>query len=347
VRSDQCVATYQETPMAHRTRRQWLANTARWSVAAIAPAYSGYALAQSAYPGKPVKLVVPYAAGGGPDLQARKLAPELSKFIGANVFVENKVGAGGIVAGEVVAQAAPDGYTILIGSSTHLINKAIQPAIKFDPLKSFEPVTLTSTTGAILVVPADAPWKTAKELAAAIKAKPGAFNYGSGGVGTAAHLAGGTFCKVLDLDAMHVPYRGSVEIVPGMLGGQIQCAFPIASTAMAHIRQGKVRPLAVTLPQRMHQLPEVPTLKELFGAELLVQESWGCFWVPAGTPKDVIDKIFAAARQAHETAAVREFYDASGTDVLLSKSPAEFAAFMRAETEKWQRVVQLVGVKAP
>ena len=333
--------------MDQDNRRRWLADIMRLSIGAVAATQGTWARAQSSYPNRPVKLVVPYAAGGGPDLQARKLAPELSKFIGANVIVENKVGAGGIVAGEVVAQQPPDGYTILIGSSTHLINKAIQPAIKFDPLKSFEVVTLTGTTGAILVVPADAPYKHAKELVAAIKAKPGAFNYGSGGVGTAAHLAGGTFCKVLELDAMHVPYRGSVEIVPGMLGGQIQFAFPIASTAMAPIRQGKVRPLAVTLPQRMHQLPEVPTLKELFGSDLMVQESWSGFWVPAGTPKDVIDKIFTAARQAHETSAVREFYDASGTDVLLSKSPADFAAHMRTETEKWQRVVQLVGVKAP
>lgn len=333
--------------MIDQHRRRWLASLPGAGAAVASCLQASSAIAQSAWPNRPVKLVVPYAAGGGPDLQARKLAPEFAKFIGVNVIVENKVGAGGIVAGEVVAQGPPDGYTILIGSSTHLINKAIQPAIKYDPLRSFDPVTLISTTGAILAVPADAPWRTAKELVAAIRARPGAFNYGSGGVGTAAHLAGGTFCKVLELDAMHVPYRGSVEIVPGMLGGQVQFAFPIASTGMAPIRQGKVRPLAVTLPNRMHQLPEVPTLKEVFGSDLMVQESWGGLWVPAGTPREAIDRIFQAARQAHETPAVREFYDASGTDVLLSKSPAEFAAFMRTETEKWQRIVQLIGVKAP
>jgi tripartite-type tricarboxylate transporter receptor subunit TctC len=321
-------------------RRRLLAGSAGLALAAAA----GRAGAQSGgYPSRPVRLVVPYAAGGGPDMQARKLAPELARTLGGNVVVENKVGAGGIVAAEVVATQPPDGYSVLLGSSTHLINKAMQPAVKFDPLKSFDAVTQTGTGGAILVVPADAPYRDAKELVAAIRAKPSAFNYGSGGVGTAAHLAGGTFCKVLGLDAVHVPFRGSVEIVPGLVGGQVQFAFPIASTAMPAIGQGKVRPLAVTLPQRMRQLPEVPTLKELFGSDLMVQESWSGFWVPAGTPRDTIDRLFAATRAAHEVPAVREFYEQTGSDIVISQSPAAFAAFMRAETDKWARIVKLVG----
>lgn len=326
--------------MTDISRRRWLAGGTGFALAAA----TGAARAQSGgWPQRPVRLVVPYAAGGGPDLQARKLAPELARALGGNVIVENKVGAGGIVAGEVVATAPADGYTVLIGSSTHLINKAMQPAVKFDPLKSFDAVTQTSSGSAVLVVPADAPYRTAKELAAAVKAKPSAFNYGSGGVGTAAHLAGGTFCRVLELDAVHVPFRGSVDIVPGLMGGQVQFAFPISSTAMPAIAQGKVRPLAVTGAQRIRPLPEVPTLRELFGSELMVQESWSGFWMPAGSPREAIDRLSAATRASHETAAVREFYESSGTDIVLSASPAAFAEFMRAEVDKWARIVKLVG----
>jgi tripartite-type tricarboxylate transporter receptor subunit TctC len=321
------------------SRRRWLAGGTGLALAAAA----GTARAQGGWPQRPVRLVVPYAAGGGPDLQARKLAPELARALGGNVIVENKVGAGGIVAGEVVATAPADGYTVLIGGSTHLINKAMQPAVKYDPMRSFDAVTQTASGGAVLVVPADAPYRSAKELAAAVKAKPSAFNYGSGGVGTAAHLAGGTFCRLLELDAVHVPFRGSVDIVPGLLGGQVQFAFPISSTAMPAIAQGKVRPLAVTTARRIGPLPEVPTLKELFGSDLMVQESWSGFWLPVGSPREAIEKLFAATRASHETAVVREFYESSGTDIVLSASPAAFSEFMRTEVDKWARIVRLVG----
>lgn len=326
--------------MHDANRRTLLATSAGLGLALAA----GRVGAQSAYPNRPVKLIVPYAAGGGPDLSARKLAPELSKFLGANVVVENKVGAGGIVAGEVIAQAPADGYTVLIGGATHLINKVMQPAIKYDPLRSFDPVTAVSTSGTVLIVPADSPYRTVQELVAAIRAKPAAFNYGSGGVGTAAHLAGGAFCKELGLEAVHVPFRGSVEIVPGLLGGQVQFAFPIAGTAFAGLAQRKVRALATTTPGRLPQLPDMPSLKELYGSDLLVQESWSCFWVPAGTPKDVIAKLFDATAKAHDTPSVREHAEATATAIKLSKSPAELAEFTRTEMDKWAKIVKLIGV---
>jgi tripartite-type tricarboxylate transporter receptor subunit TctC len=326
--------------MHDASRRRLLAGSAGFALAAAA----GRAAAQSDWPARPVRLMVPYAAGGGPDLQARKFAPEFARVLGGNVIVENKVGAAGIVAGEVAAQLPPDGYAILIGGATHVINKVMQPAVKFDPIRSFDQITQTSSSGTILTVAADSPYRTVQDLVAAIRAKPSAFNYGSGGIGTAAHLAGGAFCKVLELDAVHVPYRGSVEIVPGLLGGQIQFAFPIAGTALNGLSQGKVRVLAVTTPQRMRQLPDVPTLKEAYGSELLVQESWGCFWTPAGTPRPVIDRIFKATVQAYEAPVVREFYDKQGTDIVLSKSPEAFAEMVRTETDKWTRIVKLIGL---
>jgi tripartite-type tricarboxylate transporter receptor subunit TctC len=328
--------------MQDRSRRRVIAAAAALGAAA----FTRPAASQSDYPSRPVKLIVPYAAGGGPDLSARNVAPEMARALGVNVIVENKVGAAGVVAGEVAALLPPDGYNVLIGGATHLIHKAIRPAVKFDPQKSFDPISKISTSGTILIVPADSPYRTVQDLVAEMRAKPGVFNYGSGGIGTAAHLAGGAFCKVLGLDAVHVPYRGSVEIVPGLIGGQIHFAFPIAGTALVGIKQGRVRALAVTTPERMPQLPDLPSLKEAYGSDLLVQESWGCFWVPAGTPKPIVTKLFDATHAAHASASVREHAVQSGTSIVLSKSPEELAAFIRSEAGKWTKIVEMLDLKA-
>lgn len=306
----------------------------------------GLAHAQSpAWPSRPVRVIVPYAAGGGPDLLARKMAPELARALGTNVVVENKVGAAGIVAAEVSAQAPPDGYLVLLGSNSHIVNKIMQPAVKFDPLTSFAPVTLMASGAGVLVVPADSPWRTARDLAEAIRAKPGRFNYASGGIGTAAHLAGASFVRSQGLHAVHIPYRGSVEIVPALLGGDVHFAFPVSSTAMPAIRTGKVRPLAVAGGQRIRSLPDVPTLREIYKDERLVQEFWTGAWVPAGTPRDVIDKLDAAFKATHRVPAVREFYESNGSEVVFSESPAQYADYMKRESDKWTRIIQLTGVK--
>jgi tripartite-type tricarboxylate transporter receptor subunit TctC len=298
------------------------------------------------YPSRPVKLIVPFAAGGGPDVQTRQLAPKLAEALGGSVVVENRVGAAGIVAAEVVAQSPPDGYTVLTGSVSQVVQKIIQPAARFDPLTSFVPVTLTNSAPTVLIVPADSPAKTLRELVELAKARPGALNYGSGGVGTAAHIAGATFGHVLKLSVVHVPYRGSVEIMPALMGGQIQFAFPIAGTAVPHVRAGKARAFATTGAKRMPTLPEVPTMKEVFGDDLFVQESWGGLWVPAGTPAPVVARLFAAAKQALGDAGLREQFRAGGSEVDLSASPEEFTAFMKSETAKWAQLVRLAGVKA-
>ena len=306
---------------------------------------AGGAGAQS-YPTRPVKIIVPFAAGGGPDVQTRQMAPKLAEALGGTVVVENRVGAAGIVAAEVVAQAAPDGYTLISGSVSQVVQKILRPAAKFDPQTSFAPISITNSAPTVLIVPADSPVKSAKELAAAIKAKPGQFNYGSGGVGTAAHIAGATLVSVLGLNAIHVPYRGSVEIMPALLGGQIQFAFPIAGTAVPHVKSGKARALATTGAKRLPSLPDVPTMKELFGDELFVQESWGGLWAPAGTPAPIIAKLFAATRQAMADPGLRAQFSAGGAEVELSASPEEFSAFMRAESAKWAKLIQISGAKA-
>lgn len=317
----------------------------RWASALGALFFSALVAAQP-FPSRPVKIVVPFAAGGGPDIETRKLGTKLAEALGGAVVVENRVGAAGILAAEVVTQAPADGYTLLAGSISQVVQKILRPDAKFDPLTTFVPIIQTSTAPTVLVVTADSPIKSARELEALIRSKPGQLNYGSGGIGTAAHIAGATFSSVLKLNAVHVPYRGSVELMPALLGNQIQYAFPIAGTAVPHVKSGKARALAVSGARRLSSLPDVPTLKELYGEDLFVQESWGGLWAPAGTPAPVVQQIFQATRKAFQDGELRANYVSSGSEPELSESPEAFARFMKAETQKWARLLQMANVKA-
>ena len=322
------------------TRRQF--NRYALGVAA-ATAVPGLALAQdNDYPTRPIKIIVPFAAGGGPDVLTRKMAVKLAEVLGkgAVVIVDNIVGAGGILAGQNVARMAPDGYALLLGASSFVVQKAMEPSVKFDPMKDFTHITRTTASPSILVVSASSPYKTVEQLIAAAKSEPGKLNFASGGVGSAAHLCGAAMALQAGIDVVHVPYKGSVEIVPSILQGATQFGFPIASTAIPQIQGGRVRALAVTGAQRIPSLPDVPTLVEVLKAPDLALEAWFGLWAPAGLPPKVLDLLFKAVVKTYEDPTLRADSEAAGTPVALSSSPAEFTTFMQAETLKFEKIVK-------
>lgn len=300
----------------------------------------------AAYPDKPVRVISAYAAGGGPDVQLRQAGPALGAALGQPIVVENKVGAAGVLAAQYVAQQPPDGYTLLMGSNTHLIQKVLQPSLKFDPIADFAPIGNLAASPTVLVVSAESPWKSVAELVAAMKARTGSANYSSGGLGTSAHLAGATLVSLAGLKVTHIPLKGSVEIPLSLLRGDTQFAFPVAGTGVPQVAAGKLRALAVTSRKRLPQLPEVPTLQEALGGnELAVQESWFGLWAPAATPSPVRDSVFSALRRTVADPAVRSAFEAAGNEATtLGDSPQAFSDFVRSEQRKWTEIIRLTGV---
>jgi tripartite-type tricarboxylate transporter receptor subunit TctC len=276
----------------------------------------------------------------------RQIGPKLGEAIGQAMVVENKVGAAGVLAAQYVAQSAPDGYTLLMGSNTHLLQKILQPELKFDPLGEFAPVCNIALSPTVMVVRADGPYKKAEDVIAAGKANPGKMNYGSGGIGTGAHLAGATLVSLAGLKATHIPLKGSVEITASLLRGDIDFAFPVAGTGVPQVKGGRLRALAVTSAARLKELPDVPTLHEVLRNELAIQESWFGFWAPAKTPADVIARVHSAANKVLSDPAVKAQFEAAGNTTAMSDSPQAFAAFIRSENRKWADIVKLTGVSA-
>ena len=304
------------------------------------------AWAAEPFPTRAVKVISPYAAGGGPDVQLRQFAPSMGEALKQSVVVENKVGAGGVLAAQFVAAAVADGYTLLMGSNTHLIQKSLQPQLKFDPVGDFVGVSNMAASPTVLVVSADSPYKSVDELVSALRKSAGGMNYGSGGIGTSAHLAGATFLTLNNLSATHVPLKGSVEIAASLLRGDTQFAFPVAGTGVPQVKGGKLRALAVTSRQRLAQLPEVPTLNELMNNELTVQESWFGIWAPAKTPPEAVAALHAASVAALKLPAIRTAFENAGNLAVPSESPQAFSAFVRSEQKKWAEIVRLTGATA-
>ena len=313
---------------------------------AAAAAVPMLARANTAFPSRSVKVISPFAAGGGPDVQLRQFAPSWGDALKQSVVIENKVGAAGVLAAQLVASAAADGYTLLMGSNTHLIQKSLQPNHKFDPLNDFVGISNMASSPTVLVVSAESSYRNLDDLVVALRKAAGGMNYGSGGIGTSAHLAGATFLTLNNINATHVPLRGSVEIAASLMRGDTQFAFPVAGTGVPQVKGGKLRALAVTSRSRLSQLPDVPTLNELMNNELTIQESWFGLWAPAKTSTEIINTLHSAAVSALNLPAIRTAFENAGNLTVPSQNPQAFSAFIRTEQKKWADIVKLAGATA-
>jgi len=297
------------------------------------------------YPSRPITLVVPYTAGGGNDVMARIVAEKMSRTLGATIVIENKGGAGGSIATRQVAKSAPDGYTLgLSGTGTHAINPTLYANVGYDPRKDFAPVGLIATSALVVLVNNSVEARTIPELIALAKQEPGRLNYASAGVGSGVHLGAELFATMAGIKLTHIPYKGSAPALTDLLGGHVAMYFSSLPPAIALVKDGKVRALAVTGPQRSPLLPDLPTVAEagpLPGYEAVLH--YGIV-APAGTPRPIIEKLAAAMKAALAEADLRERIAADGADVQ-SMTPQEYSADIDAEETKWSKVVKLSGAK--
>jgi tripartite-type tricarboxylate transporter receptor subunit TctC len=300
------------------------------------------ALAQ-AFPNKPMRLVVPYPPGGGADGNARSLAQPMASLLGQPIVVENKPGASGILAANTVLQSPADGYTMLFDTFPYVVN-AVLHKLPFDPVKDLLPVSQAINMPLILVVPAETPFKSVQELIAYAKANPGKLNYGSYGAGGAAHLAAELLARDAGIDWVHVPYKGGAPAMADVLAGRLSAYFTNPITGLAHIQSGKIRALATTGAQRMKVLPDVPTIKEIGYKDFEVVE-WNGFFVPAGTPADVITKLSETVKLATQQPEVQKRMAAQGVEPV-GNSPKEFSDFLQGQIQKWAALVKSNNIRA-
>jgi tripartite-type tricarboxylate transporter receptor subunit TctC len=313
----------------------------RFLISLFGAALAGVATAQT-YPAKPVRIVVPFAAGGGVDVTARILAQGLTERLGQMVFVENRTGASGIIGTEFVAKSAPDGYTLLVGSQT---TQAVVPAMyktSYDGARDFAPVTVIATSPLLIVAHPSLPVKTVKDLIALAKARPGQLTFGAASGGTP-HMAGELFKLTAKVDLLFVPYKGEGPAVSDAMGGQISLVFSNLPVVLPLTRSGRLRGIAVTSAQRVPTAAEFPTVAES-GLPGFEANTWfGCL-APAGTPADVIGRLNAEAARALSTLAVKERMAGMGLFVVANK-PEEFAELLKKEIPRWAKVVKDSGVK--
>ncbi len=310
---------------------------------------SGLTHAQTAWPQKPVKIVVPFAPGGTTDILARAVAPELSKAFGQQFVVENRAGAGGNVGAEAVAKSAPDGYTILMGTvGTHGINRALYPKLPYDPFKDFAPITLVAAVPNVMVVNVDKAKvmdiHNVKDFIKAAKAHPGQFNMASSGNGTSIHLSGELFKSQTGIFMAHIPYRGSGPALLDLMGGSMDVMFDNLPSAMPLIKSGKLKALAVTSAQRSGALPELPTIEEAAGLKGFEASSWFGLLAPAGTPPDIVNRIQQEVAKSLSTPAIKEKMLGQGA-IPSGNTPAQFATLIENEHKKWALVVKASGAK--
>jgi len=313
------------------------------AVMALAPAHA------QTWPSKPVRIIVPFPPGGTTDIVARSIGVELQRMWQHPVVIENRAGAGGNIGADSVAKSPGDGYTLLMGTvGTHAINQALYAQsgskMSFDPAKDFVPITLVAGVPNVMVINPKLPVNSVAEFIAYAKARPGQLNMASSGNGTSTHLTGELFKTVTGTYMVHFPYRGSAPAVTDLISGNMNVMFDNLPSALPHIKSGRLKALAVTSRTRPPALPDVPTVEEAAGLKGFDASSWFGLFAPAGTPRTVVDKIQADVAKALSQPAVRERFVAQGADPG-GNTPDQFAAFIRAETDKWTRVVKFSNAK--
>lgn len=300
---------------------------------AVLTLFSAAAFAQAAYPSKPVRLIVTYPPGGSSDLMARAFGQEFSQFLGQQVIIESKPGAAGSIGMDFAAKQPPDGYSLVIGNMQPVAVNPMLSMVPYDMARDLAPVSMLATGPNILVINSNSPWKSMKELLDDMRAKPGTFNFGNSGPGALNHLAGELIKRQMNVQMTAVAYKGGVLAIQDLLGGQVQMVISDALPAMAHIKSGKLRPLAITSEKRSPIAPDVPTFTEA-GVPGLVADNWWGVYVPAGTPKPVIDRLNADMGKTLQTASVKEKFAQLGVEPVAS-SPERLREFMNGEIARW------------
>ena len=320
-------------------RRTWMTAAAVWGGLVL----GNTALASDVYPSKPVKIIVGFQAGGPTDVVARLVAKALQDELKGSFVVENKPGATSNIASEMVAAAAPDGYTLLLAAAPLTMNQFVFPKQKFDALRSFEPISKVSSAPGVLAVTNKLNITSYKELEALAKQKPGSLSYGTTGAGGTQHMATLRLEQLAGIQMLHVPYSGGSGVLNDLIAGVVDVAFMTSTGAMPNLEAGKVRPLAIAGPVRLPGLPNVPTFAEL-GLPGMVSDSWNGLLAPAGTPQPIIDKLAAAVMKAVKS---KEFKDAlipQGA-VLIGNSPSEFRAQMQTEVAHWSEQFKKIKIE--
>jgi tripartite-type tricarboxylate transporter receptor subunit TctC len=299
--------------------------------------------AQGAYPQKPIRLVAPFAAGGGTDILARLVGQKASEMLGQQIIVDNRGGAGGTIGTEIAAKAPPDGYTLILVSASHAINPGLYPKLSYDSVNDFAPITQIATSPGILVVNPSLPVKSVKDLIALARAKPGQINYASAGSGTPPHLAGELFKVMAKIDMVHVPYKGNAPAFTDVIGGQVSLIFPTMPSAMPFIKSGKLRPIAVTSAKRSPAAADIPTIAES-GLPGYEATSWYGILAPARTPPQIVARLHEVLVSVIGAPDMKDKLAAQGLDPV-GNTPQQFAAVIKSEIVKWAKVVKASGAK--